>query len=74
MTLNIEKNVCEPNKNNTNGGSGKGENEVDYMLWIFLAIIGVLLIIIVICIVKKICFHKDELESIDDIDGELVEK
>ena len=74
MTLNIEKNVCEPNKNNTNGGGGKGENEVDYMLWIFLAIIGVLLIIIVICIVKKICFHKDELESIDDINGELVEK
>ncbi len=73
MTLNKEKNICESN-NKKGGDDGKGDKDVDYMLWIFVAIMGVLLIIITICICKRICFQKNDLESINEIEGELLDK
>ena len=53
-TLNEETNMCEIPKNSTDRG-GNSNNNVDYMLWIFVGIIGILLIVISICICKKCC-------------------
>ena len=46
------------------------------MLWIFVALIGIILIIISICICKKfICQKNDEIGNIDEMEaGELMEK
>jgi len=74
MTFNKEKNICESDNKKKGGDDGKGDKDVDYMLWIFVAIMGVLLIIITICICKRICFQKNDLESINEIEGELLEK
>ena len=69
-TNNTEKNICEFASNND------GEDGVDYMLWIFVALIGIILIIISICICKKfICQKNDEIGNIDEMEaGELMEK
>ena len=59
----------------TCNGNGKRGNDNDYiMLWIFAAVIGVLLIIISICICRKIFCQKNEIESIDEMGGELMEQ
>ena len=39
-------------KNKTSGDPEKN-NDTDYLLWIFIVIIGIIIIIITICIVKK---------------------
>jgi hypothetical protein len=68
-TNNSEKNICEFSDNSDDGDG------VDYMLWIFVALIGIILIIISICICKKFICQKNEIDSIDEMDaGELMEK
>ena len=69
-TNNTEKNICEFESNDD------GEDGVVYMLWIFVALIGIILIIISICICKKfICQKNDEIGNIDEMEaGELMEK
>ena len=77
LTLDTSNNVCiSNNKNETkDNGNGKRGNDNDYiMLWIFAAVIGVLLIIISICICRKIFCQKNEIESIDEMGGELIEQ
>ena len=67
MTTDNEKFICV-NPNNT------PEKDVDYMLWIFVAIIGIILILISIFICKKICAKNNDIESIDEVEGELIEQ
>ena len=67
MTTDTEKFICL-NPNNT------PEKDVDYMLWIFVAIIGIILILISIFICKKICAKNNDIESIDEVEGELIEQ
>ena len=67
MTTDSEKFICL-NPNNT------PEKDVDYMLWIFVAIIGIILILISIFICKKICAKNNDIESIDEVEGELIEQ
>ena len=67
MTTDSEKFICV-NPNNT------PEKDVDYMLWIFVAIIGIILILISIFICKKICAKNNDIESIDEVEGELIEQ
>ena len=67
MTTDSEKFICL-NPNNT------PEKDVDYMLWIFVSIIAVILIIISVFICKKICSKNNEIESIDEVEGELIEQ
>ena len=69
-TNNEEKKICEirnDKKNNVNN------NNVDYMLWIFVGIIGILLIIISICICKKCCSNKSDSDLLNEA-NELDEK
>ena len=66
---------CKPLKKNNgtdeNKQSLKGSS--DYLLWIFIAIFGVLLIIITICIIKKCCCNKTS-DIEEEISQELSEK
>jgi hypothetical protein len=66
---------CKPlNKNGTNGGdTDKEKGNVDYLLWIFIAIVGIVLIIITICIIKKCCTNKNS-DLVEEISQELSEK
>ena len=67
------KHVCiDPEKEEQK--NKEKENDVDYMLWIFVAIIAVILIIISVFICKKICSKNNEIESIDEVEGELIEQ
>ena len=67
------KHVCiAPEKENQK--NKEKENDVDYMLWIFVSIIAVILIIISVFICKKICSKNNEIESIDEVEGELIEQ
>ena len=67
------KHVCiDPEKEKQK--NKEKENDVDYMLWIFVAIIAVILIIISVFICKKICSKNNEIESIDEVEGELIEQ
>ena len=52
------------------------ENDADYMLWIwiFVPIIAVILIIISVFICKKYRSKSNEIESIDEVEGELIEQ
>ena len=60
-------------KNKTSGDPEKN-NDTDYLLWIFIVIIGIIIIIITICIVKKIWCSKDSGSYIQEISTELEEK
>ena len=75
---NTEKNICEIPKDETDGGGqgGNGDGEADYMLWIFVSIIGILLILVSICICKRFICRKssDDIELINEMEGELTEK
>ena len=70
--------VCKPlRKTNSTGNDGdeKGNSgSIDYLLWIFVSVIGVLLLIITICICKKCCCNKYDSEVIEEITTELDEK
>ena len=46
------------------------------MLWIFVSIIGILLILVSICICKRFICRKtsDDIELINEMEGELTEK
>ena len=70
-TLNKITNKCENPKNGTENGDSN--NNIDYMLWIFVGIIGILLIIISICICKKCCSNKSDTDLINET-NELDEK
>ena len=71
-TNNNETKTCVfPNNNKPN----KENNNIDYMLWIFVAIVGILLVIISICICRKCCIQKGDFDDdINEMEGELVEK
>ena len=75
---NTEKNICElPKDESDEGGQGgNGDGEADYMLWIFVSIIGILLILVSICICKRFICRKssDDIELINEMEGELTEK
>ena len=72
-TTESNKHVCiDPEKEKQK--NKEKENDVDYMLWIFVAIIAVILIIISVFICKKICSKNNEIESIDEVEGELIEQ
>ena len=77
-TANIEKNICEfPTDGTTEEEQGgNGDGEADYMLWIFVSIIGILLILVSVCICKRFICRKtsDDIELIDEMGGELTEK
>ena len=64
---------CKPLSNGTETGDKGGDNEVDYMLWIFIIVAGVLLIIITIIICIKCCHNKSD-DVIDEITTELMDK
>ena len=64
---------CKPLINGTDPGEKGGDNEVDYMLWIFIIVAGVLLIIITIIICIKCCHNKSD-DVIDEITTELMDK
>ena len=72
-TLNTEKNICEfPTKKS---GGESGNEDVDYMLWIFVGLIGLIIIVISICICKKcLCQKMDDSSFSDKIDEELDER
>ena len=72
-TLNTEKNICEfPTKKS---GGESGNKDVDYMLWIFVGLIGLIIIVISICICKKcLCQKMDDPSFSDKIDEELDER
>jgi hypothetical protein len=72
-TLNTEKNICEfPTKKS---GGESGNKDVDYMLWIFVGLIGLIIIVISICICKKcLCQKMDDSSFGDKIDEELDER
>jgi len=69
-TNNLEKNICEFSDDH------KKKRGVDYMIWIFFALFGVLLIIIFYSICKTFIYQKkNEIDSIEEIkEGELMEK
>ena len=60
-------------KNKTSGDPEKN-NDTDYLLWIFIVIIGIIIIIITICIVKKTWCSKDSGSYYQEISTELEEK
>ena len=64
---------CKPLINGTDPGEKGGDNEVDYMLWIFIIVAGVLLIIITIIICVKCCHNKSG-DVVDEITTELMDK
>ena len=70
--------VCKPlkrdNKTEDDTKNNGKKDEKDYLLWIFVAVVGVLLIIITICICKKCCGDKNNNELIEEINTELDEK
>ena len=70
--------VCKAleKSNGTNPDNKKKEDGTDYLLWIFIAVISILLIIITICICKKCCGEKGNLEITEEIstEAELNEK
>lgn len=70
--------VCKPLRKTNNTGNDGGEkgnsDSIDYLLWIFVSVIGVLLLIITICICKKCCYNKYDSEVIEEITTELDEK
>ena len=72
-TLNTEKYICEfPTKKS---GGESGNKDVDYMLWIFVGLIGLIIIVISICICKKcLCQKMDDSSFGDKIDEELDER
>ena len=49
------------------------ENDEDYLVWIFICIVGVLLIIITVCICRKCCADKNE-DFLEEITTELSDK
>ena len=67
---------CKPLRKNsgTNTDGYKGNDETDYLLWIFIAVTGVLLIIITICICKKCCGSNKNDDIIEDSQKELTDK
>ena len=66
---------CKPLKKNNGTDENKQtqKGSADYLLWIFIAIFGVLLIIITICIIKKCCCNKPT-DIEEEISQELSEK
>ena len=64
--------VCKAleKSNGTNPDNKKKEAGTDYLLWIFIAVISILLIIITICICKKCCGEKGNLEITEEISTE----
>ena len=60
-------------KNKTSGDPEKN-NDTDYLLWIFIVIIGIIIIIITICIFKKIWCSKDSSSYYQEISTELEAK
>ena len=66
---------CKPLINGTIEPEKNEDNEVDYLLWIFIIVAGVLLIIVTICICIKCCHNKTD-DILDEINTntELVDK
>lgn len=67
--------ICKPLYNGTdNGGTTKGNSEVDYLIWIFVIIVGVLLLIFSFCICKKCCCPGKDDNIINELSKELNDK
>ena len=71
--------ICKPKykTNSTGNGEETKENEsnVDYLLWIFVGVVGVLLIVITICICIKCCSSKADDEFLEqEKSSELTDK
>ena len=64
---------CKPLINGTDPGENGGTNEVDYVLWIFIIVAGVLLIIITIIICVKCCHNKSD-DIMEEFPTELGDK
>ena len=64
---------CKPLINGTTEPENNEDNEVDYLLWIFIIVAGVLLIIVTICICIKCCHNKSD-DIMEEINTELVDK
>jgi hypothetical protein len=74
MDFNDNYTMCININNKTSGGGEQDkENNNDYLLWVFIIIIGMALIILTICIFKKICFNKSS-SIYEEISSELEEK
>ena len=74
MDFNDNYTMCININNKTSGGGEQDkENDNDYLLWVFIIIIGMALIILTICIFKKICFNKSS-SIYEEISSELEEK
>lgn len=60
------------NGTNPNNGENKKTKNPDYMLWVFMVIIALLLIITALCLCKRYCPHKKkDSDLIEDINNEL---
>ena len=66
--------MCEVEKKDDKGGKKNSNDNTDYLLWIFASVIGIALIVISICICKKIFSKKNDIEEIDEMSGELMER
>ena len=73
-TLSANKTMCEVEKKDDKGGKKDSNDNTDYLLWIFASVIGIALIVISICICKKIFSKKNDIEEIDEMSGELMER
>lgn len=69
--LNEEKTECINQSESDDKNSGK---KSDYMLWIFLVMIAILLLIIFLCICKKFCNKKKDNSLIEKINNEIDDK
>ncbi len=71
-----DENKKDENKKNENESESKDIRKNDTtMLWIFIIISGILLLIIIICFCKNICFNTNKTDSnlINEINTELIE-
>ena len=65
---------CVRSNSTQNDPENKKNSGSDYLLWIFVAVVAVLLIIITFCICKKCLGEKNNNEIMEEITTELDDK